>query len=109
MAQLLDYNDYYFLKKESIINSEELMFYSHEVPVLRFVVSKAFSKKILFSVNPMIDALSFNPEVIVKNSGVFELKVNASLLPDNWQGDLLVNDDGMISRVSLNFSKKELK
>ncbi|MDD4353765.1 MAG: hypothetical protein PHN56_04895 [Candidatus Nanoarchaeia archaeon] len=108
MAVLLDYTDYYFLKKESVINNKDLSFYSYENSILRFVIKKNTSKKLSFFINPMINALSFKPEIIVKDSDIFELKINASLLPKNWSGDLIINDAGMINTIELNFSKKEL-
>jgi hypothetical protein len=72
------------------------------------VIKGSTSKKISFSISPMINALIFKPESIIKDSGIFELKVSASLLPDSWSGDLIVNDAGIISTVFLNFKKKEL-
>jgi len=109
MAELVDYNDYFFMKKSSLINKADLTFYEHETPTLRFVVINNVSKKISFKINPLIDALSFNPEMLLKDGKVFELKINASLLPKDWSGDLLINDCGIVNTVELNFSKKELE
>jgi len=108
MAVLLDYNDYYFLNKDSIIKTANLSFYSHESANLRFVIKENVSKKIVFSINPLISALSFKPEILIKDSDIFELKINASLLPKNWAGDLIINDAGIINTITLDFSKKEL-
>lgn len=108
MAVLLDYNDYYFLNKNSKVFSKSASFYPHESASLKFVVKGNTSKIVLFSVNPIIPALSFNPEAVLKKSSVFELKVNASLLPKAWSGDLIINDSGVISKVPLNFSVKNL-
>jgi len=108
MAVLLDYGSYYFLKKDSEVKKADFSFYSHEMPTLRFVIKNNVSKKIRFKIAPMINALSFKPEITIKDSKVFELKVNASLLPKNWSGDLLINDVGIISTIPLSFSKKEL-
>lgn len=108
MAILIDYTDYYFMKKDSTINNKSLSFYSHEKNVLKFVVKNNTSKKILFSINPLINALSFDPELIMKDSNIFELKVNAELLPKIWSGDLIINDAGIINKIPLEFFKKEL-
>jgi hypothetical protein len=108
MAVLLDYNDYFFLNKDSIINDKSLSFYPHETANLRFAIKGSTSKKISFSINPLINALSFNPEAIIKDSDIFELKISASLLPNIWSGDLIINDAGIITIVPLNFSIKEL-
>jgi hypothetical protein len=108
MAVLIDYTDYFFLKKDSAINTKNLSFYSHEQLKLKFIVKENISKKILFSINPLINALSFNPELTIKDSNVFELNINASLLPKLWSGDLIINDSGIINTIALNFSKKEL-
>ncbi len=108
MAKLLDYDDYFFLKKESIIDKMNLSFYPHENSTLKLAINGSTSKMVEFSITPMINALSFNPRVFLKDSNIFELKVNPQLLPKNWAGDLLINDSGIISKVELNFSKKEL-
>ncbi|MFA5333206.1 MAG: hypothetical protein WC376_01790 [Candidatus Nanoarchaeia archaeon] len=109
MAVLLDYNDYCFLNKESAVNKKSLSFYSHEKLALKFVIKQNTSKKISFSVTPLINALSFKSEAVMNDSGIFELNIDASLLPKFWSGDLAVNDAGIISIVALDFSKKELK
>lgn len=108
MAKLLDYNDYFFLKKESVVDKVNLSFYSHEDSTIRLAVNDSISKMVEFSITPMINALSFNPRLFLKDSDIFELKINPRLLPANWAGDLLINDSGMISKIELNFSKKEL-
>jgi hypothetical protein len=108
MVFLLDYNEYVFLKKELIVKETNLSFYSHENACLKFVIKNNISKKIVFSINPLINAISFNPELIIKDSKIFELKINTSLLPKEWSGDLIIKDAGIINTVNLNFSKKEL-
>jgi hypothetical protein len=108
MAKLLDYDDYFFLKKESVVDKINLSFYPHEDSIIRLAVNDSASKMIDFNIIPMINALSFNPRLFLKDSDIFELKINPRLLPANWSGDLFINDSGVVSKIELNFSKKEL-
>lgn len=108
MAVLVDYSAYNFLKKDFVIKNANLSFYSHENPCLRFIVKGNISKKVTFKIIPLINALSYTPEIIIKNSNIFEIKINTSLLPKEWSGELLISDCGIVNSIPLNFSKKEL-
>jgi hypothetical protein len=111
MVVLVDWTELIVFDKKKLVNSIKHTFYKELNEILDFkwivIPEGERSRKVSFSIKPETRAFKYKKNIILKKNqnNVFRLKVDTKELPDNWNGELQINSEGVVRKIELTFEK----
>lgn len=113
MVVLLDWDKKKVFGEEKVVKGVKHTLFKDVDEVVEF---KWFVKKeecdessvVFFRIKPVCNAFEFDEKMDLSNEEVFHLKLDTSGLPDCWKGELLVENEGVVFKIGLEFEKKSV-